>query len=116
MEYPKVLPQKKDKAGQPWEESDVVDHHEWSKEFCNICIHQHPHPDGEPQCRILDQYIHLLPYPADEWVYSKDGWQICTEWEFWDWENDGNPLDHNNPNSSIQQPEDPDQNELTLDK
>ena len=35
-------------------------------------------------------------YPR-EWVFDEEGWPVCTAWVKWDWNNDGDPDDDENP-------------------
>ena len=45
-------------------------------------------------------------YP-EQWTYNEQGYPTCTAWVEWDWDNDGNPDDPDNP--KCQPPENPDQ-------
>lgn len=45
-------------------------------------------------------------YPK-EWCYGEDGEPTCTKFVKWDWGNDGDPNDPENPKVPV--PEDPDQ-------
>lgn len=78
--------------------------------YCMNCIHCDPNPNGPKQCEILGKTLWLSvndpEYPA-EWIYDEQGKPICTAWKKWDWGNDGNPDDPNNPKAPI--PEDPNQ-------
>lgn len=77
--------------------------------YCMNCIHCDPDPTGDKQCNILCRtLIHDANDPEypKEWVYIDDK-PTCTSWVKWDWGNDGNPDDPDNPN--FVPPDDPNQ-------
>ncbi len=76
---------------------------------CYQCIHCDPDPSGDKQCNILLRtLIHSINEPEypKEWCYI-DGTPTCTSWVKWDWGNDCNPYDPDNPKAPI--PYDPNQ-------
>lgn len=70
---------------------------------CMNCLHCDPDPDGAKQCEILMRAmcysVNDEEYPT-EWTYIDDK-PTCTKWQKWDWGNDGDPDDDNNPKSPI---------------
>lgn len=82
---------------------DFIDFH------CMNCINCDPNPDGKTQCDILCRTmahdINDKEYPT-EWCYV-DGKPTCTAWVKWDWDEDGDPNDPDNPKAPT--PEDPNQ-------
>ena len=82
------------------------------EDHCMQCIHCDPDSRGAKQCEILcATMVHDIKdkeYPK-EWVYIDDK-PTCTEWQKWDWKEQGDPDDPKNPNAPIQ--EDPQQLQL----
>ena len=78
--------------------------------FCDNCINENPHPDNKPKCGILSaSMLYDLrdeKYPC-EWCYGEDDKPTCTAFVKWDWGNDGDPNDPDNPKAPV--PEDPNQ-------
>lgn len=78
--------------------------------FCMNCINCDPNPEGKKQCKIMMRAfmydINEDKYPK-EWIYDENDKPTCTEWVKWDWGNDGNPDDPDNP--KYRPPEDPNQ-------
>lgn len=74
------------------------------------CIHCDPDPNGKKQCEIL---LNSLCFNIDEpgypkeWIYDDSNKPCCTSWVKWDWGNDGNPDDSDNPKAPIK--DDPNQ-------
>ncbi len=71
-------------------------------QHCYQCIHDNPHPDNDPKCDILTAsmcYDLKDPEYPKEWTYGKDGKPTCTKFKKWDWGNDGDPNDPDNPKS-----------------
>ena len=73
--------------------------------FCDRCINQHPDPNHKKQCMIL---CRAMCYSVsderfpEEWTYDDNGRPTCTAWKKWDWNNDGDPDDPDNPKAPIQ--------------
>lgn len=79
--------------------------------FCYQCIHDNPDYNAKsPRCEIMTLTMCLSvddkDYPK-EWTYDENGKPICTEWRKWDWGNDGDHDDRDNPKAPI--PDDPNQ-------
>lgn len=72
--------------------------------YCMNCIHCNPDPNGKKQCDILMRTfafgVNDPNYPS-EWIYDEKGSPTCTEWRKWDWGNDGDPDDRDNPKAPI---------------
>ena len=70
-------------------------------EFCMKCVHCDPNPEGAKQCDILCRSMAYDvsddEYPI-EWTYDHNGNPTCTAHLKWDWSNDGDPDDPDNPN------------------
>jgi hypothetical protein len=74
-------------------------------EFCQNCIHDNPDYDAKsPRCDILTLTMCLDAsdpnYPS-EWVYDENDRPTCTKFVKWDWDNDGDPGDPDNPLAPI---------------
>lgn len=97
----------KDKSYQP---SNGSEGNWFEDKFCMNCIHTNPDPCKKPQCEIWCRAICWNigdeHYPK-EWIYDKDNQPIFTAWVKWDWGNDGEPNDPDNPKAPI--PDDPNQ-------
>lgn len=73
--------------------------------YCMNCIHEkYLHDNSCPdsgKCDILSRTmvfdINDKKYP-EEWTYDETNRPICTAWVKWDWDNDGDPNDPDNPN------------------
>ncbi len=78
--------------------------------YCANCIHENPNPELKPNCDILSRTmwygVNDKEYPT-EWVYNEDNKPCCTEFKKWDWGNDGDPNDRDNPKAPV--PDDPNQ-------
>lgn len=79
--------------------------------FCYQCINDNPdHNAKSPRCNIMTLSMCLdvddKDYPK-EWIYDSEDKPICTSFVKWDWGNDGDPNDPDNPKRPI--PEDPKQ-------
>lgn len=78
--------------------------------FCMNCLHTNPDPCKKPQCEIWCRAVcwnvNDEHYPK-EWIYDKDNKPTCTAWVKWDWNNDGDPNDPENPKAPV--PDDPNQ-------
>lgn len=72
--------------------------------FCMNCIHCDPDPNGKKQCDILcATFVYSVKdseYPK-EWVYNENDEPVCTAWVKWDWGNDGDPDNPQNPKAPI---------------
>ena len=83
------------------------------EEYCSHCIHENfinTAKDDDKKCQILsDTMIYRINDPEypKEWIYDKNGEPICTEYKHWDWGNDGDPNDPQNPKVPV--PDDPNQ-------
>lgn len=79
-------------------------------DFCCNCIHEHPNPDSKPKCDLLSASfcydINEPGYPK-EWIYDENDKPTCTAFTRWDWNNDGDPNDPENPKAPT--PTDPNQ-------
>ena len=78
---------------------------------CYQCIHDNPDCTAKaPRCDIMTLTMCLdlndKDYPK-EWIYGEDDKPKCTKFVKWDWGNDGNPDDPENPKAPI--PENPNQ-------
>ena len=80
---------------------------------CAQCIHEkfiHTQKDSDKKCdifsRTLVYHISEAEYPK-EWTYDENNKPICTEFKKWDWGNDGDPDDRDNPKAPM--PDDPNQ-------
>lgn len=78
---------------------------EWfTDKFCMNCINCDPNPSGPKQCEILFRSLFYdigdEKYPT-EWIYGEDGKPTCTAHVKWDWGNDGDPDDPDNPKAPI---------------
>lgn len=72
--------------------------------YCMNCLNCNPDPNGSKQCEILAKTMvydsNDDDYPS-EWTFDDLGSPICTSWVRWNWGQDGDPDDHNNPNAPI---------------
>jgi hypothetical protein len=68
--------------------------------FCYQCIHDNPDENSKRKCEIITLTMCLdtddKDYPR-EWIYDANGKPTCTNFQKWDWGNDGDPDDPNNP-------------------
>ena len=76
----------------------------FADKFCANCIHDNPDYEAkEPRCEILTLTMCFdvtdKEYPK-EWCYE-DGKPTCTKFKKWDWGNDGDPNDPDNPKAPI---------------
>lgn len=82
----------------------------FEEKFCMNCFHCDPNPDGPKQCEILLNMMSFdtndAEYPK-ELIYDENGKGICTNYKKWDWGNDGDPDNPDNPNYTP--PDDPNQ-------
>lgn len=90
------------KVSKPYRPSNGTEGMYFTSEFCEQCFHENPHPDKKPKCEILSLSmcfdLNDKEYPK-EWVQDLDGKNPrCTKFKKWDWGNDGDPNDHDNPN------------------
>jgi hypothetical protein len=84
--FPKVLYSFPECAGERFTPSNGTEGLTFTGNFCDQCQHErftHTQKRGDAQCSILNNS--LLGEDCPEWVYSGEGWPICTEWKFWDW-------------------------------
>ena len=79
---------------------------EWFfSKFCFHCLHERfllTNNDADKKCEILTNTL-LFDIEDEkytsEWTYDKDGNPTCTNYKYWDWDNDGDPDDPENPKS-----------------
>lgn len=79
--------------------------------WCRNCIHGKYEHDQEADscdivCRSFAFDVDDPEYPK-EWTYNDQGDAVCTAFVKWDWNNDGDPDDPENPKAPV--PEDPNQ-------
>ena len=81
--------------------------------YCMNCIHEkfsHTYNDDDKKCDILSRTmiyeINEKEYP-EEWQYDENNRPCCTAFKKWDWGNDGDPNDPDNP--KYQPPDNPNQ-------
>lgn len=103
-QVPKVLYCFPQCAGQSFRPSNGTEGMMFMDAFCDNCLHEkwsHTHNDHDKKCPILSATMLYdkkeKGYP-EEWVYNDEGWPVCTAWHKWDWGNDGDPDDPDNPN------------------
>lgn len=93
----------------PYRPSNGTEGAIFAENHCLQCINCDPDPCGEKQCNIWARTllfdIGSPEYPR-EWCYVDDK-PTCTSWVKWDWDNNGNPDDTDNPNTPV--PYDPNQ-------
>jgi len=85
----------------PYRPSNGTEGEYFMSEFCYQCIHENPNSEGKPKCNIMTSSmcfsISEPEYPK-EWVQDIDGKNPrCTKFKKWDWGNDGDPNDPENP-------------------
>lgn len=88
MEAPKVLYQIQSEAGKQWMPSNGTEGEMFMSAFCERCIHEkwmHTMNNADKKCDVLNRALLNAPDKQPEWIYSEEGWPICTEWKFWDW-------------------------------
>lgn len=72
--------------------------------FCFQCINENPDPDKKPNCKIMTASMMFnvddKKYPK-EWVYDENDSPTCTSFVKWDWDNDGDPNDSDNPKAPV---------------
>lgn len=99
------------KPGDKYQPSNGSEGDWFTGKFCWQCIHCDPDPEGAKQCDILCKSLVFdtkdEEYPS-EWTYDDNGKPTCTAWQKWDWGNDGDPDDEDNPKAPPALP-DPDQ-------
>lgn len=76
-------------------------------EHCFQCIHEkftHTQNHKDKKCDIMSASLifdtHEKGY-SKEWIYDDNGKPTCTAYKKWDWGNDGDPDDPQNPNTPI---------------
>lgn len=116
MGTPKVLYQFPEREGKYFMPSNGTEGDVFTQAFCMNCINCDPNPDGKKQCDIWARsMLHWMepnhPEYPKEWVFNPEGWPVCTSWQKWDWNNDGDPDDPDNPKAP---PPTPDPNQLNL--
>ena len=95
----------------PYRPSNGTEGMYFTSEFCENCIHDNPDYNAKsPRCEILTLTMCLSANDPDypkEWIYNDNNEPTCTKFQKWDWGNDGDPNDPDNPKAPI--PEDPNQ-------
>lgn len=94
----------------PYRPSNGTEGSYFESSHCLQCINSNPNPNGKKQCEIWHD-VHEFDisnenYPK-EWIYDQSNKPTCTAWKKWDWDNDGDPDDPENPKAPI--PVDPNQ-------
>lgn len=111
--YPCVLYQYPELAGETFMPSNGTEGMGFTAAFCENCIHEkfsHTQNHADRKCDIMSRaIIHWYDidnrdYPR-QWQFDSRGWPVCTAWQKWDWGNDGDPADPDNPKYIL--PEDP---------
>ena len=94
----------------PYKPSNGTEGEYFMSEHCYQCIHDNPDPDKNPKCELLLASMcfdmNEKGYPK-EWCYNEEGRPTCTKFNKWDWGNDGDPNDPDNPKAPI--PDNPNQ-------
>ncbi len=97
-------------TGKPYQPSNGTEGMWFMEEYCMNCLHCDPDPNGRKQCEVMCAAmcynIDEPKYPK-EWVYDENDHASCSKWQKWDWSNDGDPDDRDNPKAPI--PENPNQ-------
>lgn len=101
------------KPGEKYRPSNGTEGDCFTHDHCGQCIHEkfwHTQKHGDKQCEIFSRtllYNHWEPQYPSEWTYNEIGEPVCTEFKKWDWGNDGDPDDPQNPKAPT--PIDPNQ-------
>jgi hypothetical protein len=98
MNYPKVLYQLKQCAGQTFMPSNGTEGMIFVDAFCERCVHEkfsHTHNECDKKCDIFTRS--MIEDEVPEWVYSEEGWPICTAWVPWDWNKNDDDDNWNDP-------------------
>jgi hypothetical protein len=93
----------------PYRPSNGTEGEGFIDQYCMNCLHCDPDPEGKKQCDILCRslcYNVSEPEYPTEWQWIA-GEPKCTAHVKWDWGNDGDPDDPENPN--VPPSQDPDQ-------
>lgn len=98
-------------TGKKYRPSNGTEGDGFMENFCYQCIHDNPDYNARsPRCEIMTLTMCLgvddNDYPS-EWQYDENDRPTCTKWKKWDWGNDGNPDDPENP--KFIPPDDPNQ-------
>jgi|GEM_PF-2566466 len=86
---PKVLYCFPDSAGKKFMPSNGTEGMIFMDSFCSVCINEkflHTNNDSDLKCEILSKS--MLEDDVEEWIFSDEGWPVCTKWKHWDWGND----------------------------
>lgn len=98
------------RTGEKYQPSNGTEGMSFTDHYCMNCLHCDPNPEGKKQCLILCNAlcynINDKEYPK-EWTYDENDNPICTNWQKWDWGNDGDPDNLDNPRAPV--PYDPNQ-------
>lgn len=106
--YPQVLYQFPKSAGERWTPSNGTEFMIWEEHFCAQCIHENPIEESDNKCDIITQNL-VNGNGGEAWRYSNEGWPVCIKWQKWDWGNDGDPNDPDNPKGIVPPSNDPNQ-------
>lgn len=88
----------------PYQPSNGTEGMWFTDKYCMNCIHENPDPDKEPKCSILSNSMAFSigdPEYPKEWVFDENNCPKCLAFKKWDWGNDGDPNDFDNPNAPI---------------
>lgn len=84
----------------PYRPSNGTEGEGFISTYCYNCIHENPSNELKPHCEILTATMCLGTddegYPK-EWIYDTNNKPTCTKFKKWDWGNDGDPNDPDNP-------------------
>ena len=64
------------------------------EKFCDHCVHQDPNIRALKNCDIfLNTLVFDVKDPEypEEWTYDKNGEPTCTKYQYWDWDEYGDP-------------------------
>lgn len=87
--------------GKKYRPSNGTEGDYFMSEHCYQCIHDNPDYNAKsPRCDIMGNTMCMdvndKDYPS-EWTYDENGKPTCTSFKKWDWGNDGDPNDPDNP-------------------
>lgn len=102
---------KHERSGKPYRLSNWTEGMSFIETYCCNCIYDNPDYEAkEPRCEILTLTMGLDTNDPDypkEWIHNNEWRPSCTAFKKWDWGNDGDPGDPENP--KYVQPDDPNQ-------
>lgn len=117
--FPEVLYKFPHCAGKPFIPSNGTEGDMFMEEFCFQCIHErwtHRQKEDrdEDKCGIMNRallYDTKDPEYPKEWVFTAEGWPVCTSWKKFDWGTRDDPHEPPPP----PEPEDPRQLMMPFD-